>query len=114
MCHVDPNKDMFALGVTSLQSAQLVGTIKYHSGKVVTLAQLHASPTLESLAALLQSSDEDSTDAAQTTRWAQDSHLADDLVPRIGNLPKRGTFSSQGRLGLSAHTYCINFCPYLV
>ncbi|KAJ6125368.1 Male sterility NAD-binding [Penicillium samsonianum] len=78
--HVDPNKNIFALGVTSLQSAQLVGTIKHHSGKVVTLAQLHASPTLESLTALLRRSDDDSTDAAQTTRWAQDSHLADELV----------------------------------
>lgn len=78
--HVDPNKDIFALGLTSLQSAQLVGKIKQHSGKIVTLAQLHENPTLESLAALLHSSDEDNTGPAQITRWVEDSHLADDLI----------------------------------
>ncbi|CAG7980819.1 unnamed protein product [Penicillium nalgiovense] len=64
--HVDPSKDIFSLGVTSLQAAQLIGKIKRHSGKIVTM--LSFSP------------DEDSTGPVQTTRWTQDSHLADDVV----------------------------------
>ncbi|CAG7935197.1 unnamed protein product [Penicillium nalgiovense] len=78
--HVDPSKDIFSLGVTSLQAAQLIGKIKRHSGKIVTMVQLYANPTLESLTALLHSPDEDSTDPVQITRWTQDSHLADDVV----------------------------------
>ncbi|CAI7622119.1 unnamed protein product [Penicillium glandicola] len=78
--HIDPSENIFSLGVTSLQSAQLVGKIKHHTGKTVMLAQIHANPTLESLIALLHSSDEERTSPAQITRWTQDSHLADDLV----------------------------------
>jgi amino acid adenylation domain-containing protein/thioester reductase-like protein len=98
--NIDPTKNIFSLGLNSLQVAQLLGKIKRHEGKVVTLAQLHASPTLEDLTALLRTSDEDSTGPAQMMQWEEDSHLADDLVsPRDWQSPKEGQVFLTGATG---------------
>ncbi|KAJ5244375.1 Male sterility NAD-binding [Penicillium chrysogenum] len=100
LSHIDPNEDIFSLGVTSLQAAQLIGKIKHHSGKIVTMVQLYANPTLESLTALLHSPDEDSTGPVQTTRWVQDSHLADDVVsPPDWQSTKEGQVFLTGAIG---------------
>ncbi|KGO50783.1 hypothetical protein PEX2_063700 [Penicillium expansum] len=102
---LDPHKNIFSLGLDSLQAAQLIGTINYNNGKRVTQAQLHANATLESLAALLQSSAEVGVEPTQTKRWAQDSHLADDLVsPPDWQSTKEGHVFLTGATGfLGAH-----------
>ncbi|OQE39131.1 hypothetical protein PENCOP_c007G04755 [Penicillium coprophilum] len=97
--YLDPKKNIFSLGVSSLQAAQLVGKIRQHNGKPVTLAQLHAYPTVETLTTLLQSPNNDSADPAQTTRWAQDSRLVDDLAS-----PPNWQSADKGRVFITGAT----------
>ena len=53
---INPDDDLFSLGLSSPQAAQLLGDIMQHGGKQVTMGQLHANPTLKSLRALMGSS----------------------------------------------------------
>lgn len=103
---ISPNDDLFSLGLSSLQSAQLLGDIMQHGGKKVTMGQLHANPTLGGLRALLYSSSKlEINDPTQTLRWEEDSHMADDIVsPHDWQAPGEGRVFLTGATGfLGAH-----------
>lgn len=78
--HISGKENVFSLGLTSLQAAQLLGQIRQHSGNAVPLADLMARPTLESLQSLLDQSYAPKSEPDQRTRWVQDTCLADDIL----------------------------------
>lgn len=102
---INPDDDLFSLGLSSLQSAQLLGDIMQHGGKQVTMGQLHANPTLKGLRAVLGSSNKEINDPTQTLRWEQDTQMADDLVsPPDWQAPGEGRVFLTGATGfLGAH-----------
>ncbi|KAF5857520.1 hypothetical protein ETB97_005698 [Aspergillus alliaceus] len=76
---INMSDNFFSRGFSSLQAAQLIGQIRQHLGKSVTMEELHANPTLERLISLLRQTSNASDSSIQISKLEQDSHLADDI-----------------------------------
>ncbi|RMJ25141.1 Male sterility protein [Aspergillus sp. HF37] len=96
---IDRNDNIFSLGLSSLQAAQLLGDIMRDQGTPVTMAQLHSNPTLKSLKSLIESPTKETDDPLQMVRWEQDSHMADDIAS-----PPDWQAASEGRVFLTGAT----------
>ncbi|RAH57199.1 nonribosomal peptide synthase [Aspergillus piperis CBS 112811] len=101
---ISMNDDMFALGLTSLQAARLVGMIKRDYKESITLAQLHQNPTVEQLTKSMNSSDSNSAQFS-LERCVEDSKdLGSDLLPPDWHSNGEGRVFLTGATGfLGAH-----------
>ncbi|OQE14190.1 hypothetical protein PENFLA_c040G06735 [Penicillium flavigenum] len=76
-----PSDNIFSLGLSSLQAAQLIGRVRRDQGKTITLRQVHSHPTISSLADFLGNwSGEDSSEFSDLEKWKHDSKSLYDSI----------------------------------
>lgn len=92
-----PHENVFSLGLSSLQVARFLGSIKQKVGKPLSINDLYINPTIESLAQHLDQPEIVNYGPSEILQFEADSHLADD----IELLPN---WSSEGRVFLTGAT----------
>ncbi|KAJ5864921.1 uncharacterized protein N7529_006837 [Penicillium soppii] len=94
---IRPDDNILALGLSSLQLARFLGSIKQKFGTSLSMKDLYSKPTVEAVAERLHQTNEISYGPSEILQLEADSHLADDiqLIPE---------WPSEGRLFLTGAT----------
>jgi amino acid adenylation domain-containing protein/thioester reductase-like protein len=94
---IQPDANILALGLSSLQIARFLGLIKKRVGTSLSMQDLYTNPTVDSIASRLHQANEMNYGPSELLQFEADSHLADDiqLVPE---------WPSEGRVFLTGAT----------
>lgn len=92
-----PHENLFSLGLSSIQVARFLGSIKQKVGRSLSIKDLYINPTIESLAQLLGQPEKVNYGPSEILQFEADSQLADD----IELLPN---WFSEGRVFLTGAT----------
>lgn len=95
--NIQPESNILALGLSSLQIARFLGLAKQKVGISLSMHDLYTKPTVEAIATRLDQTNEKNYGPSELLQFEADSHLADDiqLVPE---------WPSEGRVFLTGAT----------
>ncbi|KAJ5629358.1 hypothetical protein N7528_003015 [Penicillium herquei] len=79
VCHLEPDHKLSSLGLSSLQTARFLGLIRQQTGVSLSMRDLYANPTIDSLADRLNQSKEMNYGPIEVLKLEADSHLADEI-----------------------------------
>ncbi|KAJ5740317.1 hypothetical protein N7493_000189 [Penicillium malachiteum] len=102
--HLDPDRQLVSLGLSSLQTARFLGLIRQQTGVSLSVRDLYANPTIDALAGRLNQSKEINYGPIEVLKLEADSYLADEISYNADGIELIPDWLSEGSVFLTGAT----------